>query len=99
MRIKTKALSAFRCVPGSDEHSSQLLKPRRLVYRIGVRVGYRRPRFPHGIDAGGDQEKEEHAAGVGYDVIPFEPVSEYPGLQGLERATKSDYRCTADEPL
>jgi hypothetical protein len=70
-----------------------------LVYRIGVRVGYGLPRFPQGIEADGNQQKEEHAASVGYDVIPFEPASEYPGLRGFERAPKADYRRTADEPL
>jgi hypothetical protein len=57
------------------------------------------PRSPNGIDTCGNQQKEKYAASVGHDVIPFEPASEYPGLQGFECATKTDYRRTADEPL
>ena len=57
------------------------------------------PKVSHGIGAGNQQQNEEYAAGVGYDVIPFEPASEYPGLRGFERATKSDHCRTADETL
>jgi hypothetical protein len=57
------------------------------------------PVLPHGIDNGGNQQKEEYAASICNDVNPFEGALEYPGLQGLERATKTNHRRTADEPL
>jgi hypothetical protein len=57
------------------------------------------PVLPHGIGAGNEHQSEEYTASVCQDVIPFEPAAEYPGLQHFERATKTDHRRTADDPL